>query len=476
MPDSEEVLRRFAIFAGGTGGIDSWITQGQDPTIIESLIEIQRIPLTRARLNQLLTLAHEAPISDAMFKYYWLSVPSHHPYEVTSVTEFRDEWASSKGINSLDQLYWGMYRFYVDALLFFGSVRTAYQTLRTLETDALGRYFAERCVNTEGLRSRGPALPLSHILKDDRYLISEMACKSYEIGGQGQSQIAEALLQMYKNYRAIRGQSARISIRQLLDGDYAKQSYSELQGQFQLAADDIMDEQFQDERELRNSIEKAAAKFNAAHELALKNTANYLSMVGDLDVYVATSMRNRADFRSMADFCERVFGDKRLDDLNLRYFDPTLSAAGHHEDKGLIECLMVKCAKALVLYAGSRDSFGKDAEAAMALSLGKPVIIYCSEQERGRFFREVHPLSRLIQFDTGVAVGAMVTDREEDVSNLLHRIFNNKMEYRLEQRTKGYLILKEAVTGCVVRLQTNDNLLRETFWNYYHGRERGGTQ
>ena len=60
--------------------------------------------------------------------------------------------------------------------------------------------------------------------------------------------------------------------------------------------------------------------------------------------YVATSMRNRHDFRNMADTCERIFSDPRLKEMNLRYFDPTLSAAGGHEDKGLIECLMVKCA------------------------------------------------------------------------------------------------------------------------------------
>ncbi len=95
-----------------------------------------------------------------------------------------------------------------------------------------------------------------------------------------------------------------------------------------------------------------------------------------------------------------------------RYFDPTLSAAGGHEDKGLIECLMVKCAKVLVYSAGEKESYGKDAEAAMALSLGKPVIFYCDQELRREVLsRDVHPLSRLIEFDTGIAVGAMVTDR-----------------------------------------------------------------
>ena len=82
-------------------------------------------------------------------------------------------------------------------------------------------------------------------------------------------------------------------------------------------------------------------------------------MLSDLDVYVATSMRSRKDFRSMAETCERIFSDARLKEMNLRYFDPTLSAAGGHEDKGLIECLMVKCAKVLVYSAGEKGELWK---------------------------------------------------------------------------------------------------------------------
>ncbi len=132
--------------------------------------------------------------------------------------------------------------------------------------------------------------------------------------------------------------------------------------------------------------------FDDARKAALRNTQYFLSMANDLDVYVATSMRTRSDFRKMADFCEKVFRHASLKDLTLRYFDPTVSAAEGHEEKGLIECLMVKSAKILVYCAGERDSFGKDAEAAMALSLGKPVIFYCDAAERERFFSEVHPL------------------------------------------------------------------------------------
>lgn len=104
----------------------------------------------------------------------------------------------------------------------------------------------------------------------------------------------------------------------------------------------------------------------------------------------------------------------------------------------------------------------------MALSLGKPVIFLCDEEERKRFFREVHPLSRLIDFKSGVAVGVMATSSLDEVAILLNRIFENTMEYELEQAKRGYFRLKERLTGSTVRLQTNDTLLRETFSNCYH--------
>jgi len=177
----------------------------------------------------------------------------------------------------------------------------------------------------------------------------------------------------------------------------------------------------------------------------------------------------------MAERCDRIFSNSKIQDLHLRYFDPTMSAADGHQDKGLIECLMVKCAKVLVYCAGEKESFGKDAEAAMALSLGKPVIFLCDESLRQNFYREVHPLSRLINFESGVAVGAMVTSKPEDVSELLDRIFDNEMEYSVHQPggRPGYLQLVENLTNSVVRLQTNDALLTEAFWNHYHKDRKG---
>jgi hypothetical protein len=62
----------------------------------------------------------------------------------------------------------------------------------------------------------------------------------------------------------------------------------------------------------------------------------------------------------------------------------------------------------------------------------------------------------------------MVTDDLGDVSELICRTFENRMVYRLEQSKPGFLRLKDTLTDSVVRLQTNDQLLTETFWNHYH--------
>lgn len=240
----------------------------------------------------------------------------------------------------------------------------------------------------------------------------------------------------------------------------------------QFAADEIVDQTFNDESDIRRYVRGIAQRFANARKDALFNTTLYLSIVNELDVYVATSMRSRSHFRDMARDCEHIFESEGLKALKLRYFDPTISAADSHEDKGLIECLMVKCAKTLLYFAAENDSYGKDAEVAMALSLGKPVVILCPEGDKGKdraqMFKEVHPLSRLIHFDTGIACGAIVTQERDVAAELLRRIFHDAMEYDLEQKGDGYFRLKEHLTGSVVRLQTNFDMLREAFWNYYH--------
>lgn len=462
----QRILEECSLFSLGTPGIGSWLTQGTDDEVFRRLSRIENDPLSKVQLDQLLVLGREAPVSDDFFNYYWLTVPRKHPYPVNELSGFQSSWVQSSTITSLDHLKWGLYRLFTDALLWFGNVRMGYSLLRSKTEAELHAFFEQRQFDTVRFKSRGPALALKAIPKDDRYLIAENACKSYGAQRETPGELKGALVDAFRTHRE-RGGSA-ITIRQLLEGDTVGPEYVDRQSEFIFSADDVLDDTVSSEEDIDRKYERVAESFFAARDAALMNTRYYLSMVGDLDVYVATSMRTREDFRNMASVCEKVFSDDRLHNLQLRYFDPTLSAASGHEDKGLIECLMVKSAKALVYCAGGKDSYGKDAEAAMALSLGKPVIFYCDEEQRSRFYRDVHPLSRLVEFATGVAVGAMVTSSLEDVSEILYRIFENKMQYELEQPKPGYLRLKESLTGSVVRLQTNDELLAEAFWNHYH--------
>ena len=465
----EAILDQFKLYSSNGEGIAGWLTDDADPEIFDRLANIDNEPLTQAQLNQLLALAQQPTVSNGYFYYYWLESPPDHPYPVQSLPKFRQDWLSGGGrIKSLSHLEWGLHRIFVDGLLYFGNIDKAYRSLRNLSMEELVRFFRGKRIVSESFGERGTALPIEEISRDDRYYISENAHKSLGSNPDVEGTLHQTLVQTYDEH--VNAGGGATTFDQLIRGGRPSGS-SAIQGEFRFIMEDVLDDSITSRADFDEKFSAVFDRFKNARQAALKNTIMYLSVVNELDVYVATSMRTREDFRGMARFCGDLFNDSRLMDLNLRYFDPTLSAASGPEDKGLIECLMVKCAKALVYVAGSKESYGKDVEAAMALSLGKPVIFYCGGEaiERADIYRDVHPLSRLIQFETGVAVGAMVTTDLNELATLLSRIFRNNMQYVLAEHPTmpGYLILKEQLTDSVIRLQTSDRMLSQTFWNHY---------
>ena len=126
----DQILEQFELFRGGTGGLDSWLSAETPERVFIALRDLENQPLTRSGFNQLLTLSHEAPVSEAFFNYYWLSAPNLHPYNVKKIPCFDERFCddSSVSVRSLDQLYWGLYRFYVDALLYLGIIADFRQT------------------------------------------------------------------------------------------------------------------------------------------------------------------------------------------------------------------------------------------------------------------------------------------------------------------------------------------------------------
>jgi hypothetical protein len=469
----EAIIKQFKLFTFGSApGLGRWLSEDIKPLVIERLEKLSKEPLTKVQFNQLLVASHEASVSDGFFKYYWGSVYEHHPYNVESLEGWSQDLIKNNGdkyIISLDQLYWGLYRIYVDGLLYFGNVDAGFSSLRSMHYEEICAFFRAKGFDTNAIADRGPSLPLKQISRDDRYLISEMACKTFGEVPNDQAQALQLLQDAWEKHEAQGGKS--IGFKELLM-KYVTPGRNE--EQILLSYDDAVSSNVDSKDSIKTQFDQVVKKFLQAREQAIANTELYLSMVNDLDVYVATSMRSRKNFRDMADACDKIFSSGGVKHLHLRHFDPTLSAARGHEDKGLIECLMVKCAKVLVYCEGEKESYGKDAEAAMALSLGKPVVFFCDHGKKTNFYRDVHPLARLIDFRTGVAVGAIVTDKVDQVSEMLRRIFENKMEYRLEHHASrpGYLKLIEKLTNSVVRLQTDDELIKKTFWNNYRRQTR----
>ncbi len=461
-----DIVKFFEDLSYDTKGIGAWLGQGGAQESFDRLAAIEKEPLGKVQLNQLLTLSRALGVSDDFFRYYWLSAPEH-TYDITKLGDYDPSYGNEKAIISLKHLKWGLTRIYIDGLLYFGNIKYGYKALRNKSMSELTEFFRSKRIPIELIKNRDSAMKFKKIAKDDRYLISEMACKNFGDKPMTASLLKDFLIKSYKTL--CQNGPKTIKIRELINKHPSAGRINEDNQMFLFSADDILEETVSSELDIESKYETIAARYDKARMSAIANTEYYLSLAGDLDVYMATSMRTRQDFRNMADFCEKIFESEHLKDLNLRYFDPTISAADGHEDKGLIECLMVKCSKVLVYSAGEKESYGKDAEAAMALSLGKPVIFYCNRSQKEKFYKDIHPLSRLVDFASGVAVGAIVTDSETEVACLLRRIFENRMEYTIEQRKDkpGYFRLREKITGSVVRIQTNDELLSGSFWNHY---------
>lgn len=461
----DNIISKFYQLMGDSEGICGFISNRSSDYLKSRLCNIDNIPITKVQFDQLLSLQNIKCVSDGFFRFYWLTKPEHF-YKLQDIE--LDE--NIKAITSLEQLYWGFNRLFIDCLYVYGNIQKGFEKLASLSYEELLKIFEKFKVNTEQIKSRGNTLKFNKIDKQDRYLISEMACKTFA-NLQSREDLQAKLIASYKEASKQGVKSPKF--RSLLDGSYLPKDEDVQTSLF--STSDLLDDIIGSEDELRSKASSLYQRFENAHRQALENTDLYLSLVNDLDVYVATSMRTKDNFIDMANFCESVFKSPTLNEFNLRYFDPTMSAADSHEDKGLIECLMVKSARILIYSTGEKDSYGKDVEAAMALCLGKPTIFFCNgEEERVKFFKNVHPLSRLVNFENGVAGGVIVCETINKVIDIIKNILTNKMEYKIERKRKEngeerqYYLLKEVTTDSVIRIQTDNKLLSSVFWNYYN--------
>ena len=150
MTTKDDILREFELFSVPTGGIGDWLTEQTHDDVFDRLGTVDEEPLPMVQLNQLLVFGNEAPVDDGFFQYYWLQAPAGHPYNVRSLPGFAEQFVTTTAISSLLHLKWGLYRLYVDALLYFGNVRTAFRSLRGLTISEIESFFADRCFRYRG--------------------------------------------------------------------------------------------------------------------------------------------------------------------------------------------------------------------------------------------------------------------------------------------------------------------------------------
>ena len=151
-------------------------------------------------------------------------------------------------------------------------------------------------------------------------------------------------------------------------------------------------------KELENNpenqkIKKQKEEMERCRQIGRENHDAYL--VSDhMDVYIATSMREPHEFSEVSEFVEKLFEDKSLKHLKLRYFDPTQAYCKDRIDKGLVEGLMIKRSRCTIYHVQESDTFGKDSELASTLAQGKPVIAYIREIPELEIFKD-HTLKEI---------------------------------------------------------------------------------
>ena len=129
-----------------------------------------------------------------------------------------------------------------------------------------------------------------------------------------------------------------------------------------------------------------------------------------MDVYVATSMREKHEYFLVQKFIGTLFQNEELVPLKLRWFDPTQAYCDDRIDKGLVEALMLKRAKCTIYHVQETDTFGKDSELAATLAQGKPVIAFIPQlRDRVEFISQAEILATSLY--PGIPIEKLLIDK-----------------------------------------------------------------
>jgi hypothetical protein len=305
-----------------------------------------RVPtISFEEFNDILLLANQRPVSSGFFEFFFLP---------------KNRRVNHAGIKQ------GVIRFLGFAILCFGNVRFAYRELRPLskrEIYAALSPFSETSRKT--MRRYSERLP-------PKPLPAQMpACDTWLLGYIAKAHTDQDIASYYA-LESLHGLKKPSDIRKSLEESQIvlfDRARRVLAGYAQRSiAKAAMPTIRKKVSALQQSLVRARSK-------GWLNTTHYLS-IDHMDVYVATSMRERWEYEDVSDTVRRIFANRRLKSLKSRYFDPTQSYLTYRIEKGLVEALMLKRAFCTVYLIQETDTLGKDSELASTLAQGKPVIAF----------------------------------------------------------------------------------------------------
>ena len=297
------------------------------------------------QFNDILLLCNQRPIGKAFFEFFFQPVDGHVNF---------------------DQIKKGIVKFEGFALLLFGNIRFAFRKLYQLNKMALEAELGSSGKNNNELedtyRARLDSTELpAEINREDSWLLGYIA------KGAADHDIAT-----YHAMATILGRENETEFLDHLDDDQ-KKLYSKRKTDLSTSSE--WKTIFSDLASIQLKVNELQEKLLKTRRGGWLNTSHYLAS-DFMDVYVATSMRERWEFEDVNNFVKQLFARKELSGLKLRYFDPTQSHLDYRIDKGLIEGLMLKRAACTVYMVQETDTFGKDSELASTLAQGKPVIAF----------------------------------------------------------------------------------------------------
>lgn len=310
---------------------------------------IQSATLSPEDLNDILLLVDQFPIGSDFFEFFL---------------------SNGEKAVTFDELKQGIVRFKGFAVLKYGNVRFAYRALNKLPRTDLGRELGRWHTDTAllkkqyGARRSAPRMPAC-IPAEKTWLLGYIAK-----GG------ADRDLVTYAAMACLSGEDETAILKRFKFNDEQRALYDKRKPFLQQNAS--WKDEVGDLKQIEAEITSLVSDLKRIRSEGWRNTSHYLAS-DCMDVYVATSMREKWEFEDVSRVVNNVFADPRLAKLKLRYFDPTQSFLDNRVDKGLVEALMLKRAECTVYLVQETDTFGKDSELATTLAQGKPVIAYVPE-------------------------------------------------------------------------------------------------